>query len=59
MSKFVIDLDTGTIISTKLVVVDTESLPEELAEAIEYGQVTDSRMISIGVEYGSFILMPV
>ena len=45
MSKLIIDMDTGTIIGTNVVVVD--SMPDE--------DMSDSEIIEYGTEHGSVV----
>lgn len=56
--KIVIDMETGTIVSTKLVVVDVEDLAFVTREALEAGQLTDSDVIYVGNAYGIEVNIP-
>lgn len=56
--KIVIDLETGTIVSTKLVVVDVDDLAFVTREALEDNQLSDSDIIWLGENHGIEVTIP-
>lgn len=52
MAHFVVDAESGTIVSTNLILVDEKDLSQDILDEIESGT-SDRAIVSIAVRYGT------